>query len=181
MGLFYTGLGDQGRSIIAKKKFSKTHPVMDALGDLDELNSLTGLVRTKIRSHEIRMTLQNVQEALFIIQANVAVSEFGGKYPPPELKKQKITEMEKTIDALEKKINPERGFIVSGETEKSAWLDYARTVSRRAERSVIKYYKSKKPDVSVLAYLNRLSSLFFALARWEAKKSGKKEGHPKYK
>lgn len=181
MKLFYTGKGDRGQSTIGKKKISKTHTVMDALGGLDELNSFIGLVRAKNRNRELKEIMRNVQETLFIIQANVSILEFGGKYSTPKLKSIKIKELEKIIDTLEKKIKPERGFIVSGEERNSAWLDVLRTVARRAERSVLKHDGGKKLDANILAYLNRLSSLFFALARWEAKKSGKKEPHPKYK
>lgn len=181
MRLFYTGKGDHGQSVVGRKKIPKTHPVMDALGDLDELNSLIGLVRSKVSPGNIRKTLRDVQEALFIIQARIAVSKFGSKFPAPELKGHKIKKIEEIIDQLEMRLKPERGFVVTGETEKSAWLDLVRVVARRAERSVLKYNKSKKLDRNILAYLNRLSSLFFALARWESKKSGKKERHPKYK
>lgn len=183
MGLFYTGLGDKGKSVIGKKKISKTHPVMEALGDLDELNSLVGLIRNKFRAGLVKKLLREIQENLFIIQAKIAALEFGGKHSPPELKKQKIIGMEKTIDTLEQKIKPERGFIIAGETENSAWLDYARTVSRRAERSALEYQERgrKTLDVNIIAYLNRLSSLLFALARLEAKTSRTKEKHPKYK
>lgn len=156
---------------------------MDALGDLDELNSLIGLVKSKIVRENIRNILHDTQEALFIIQANVAISKFGGKYPAPKLNNLKIKEIEKIIDALEKKIKPERGFIVAGETENSAWLDYARAVSRRAERSVLKYQsqKKRKLDANIIIYLNRLSSLLFAIARSDAKNSKTKEPHPTYK
>jgi len=196
MGFFYTGKGDSGKSAVGKKKIAKTRPVMEALGDLDELNSLIGLVRSRTGSDKTRKILREAQESLFIIQASIAIAEFGGsprsnksgrgssaggKYPAPELEKSKVKELEKTIDAIEKKIKPERGFIISGESESSAWLDYARAVTRRAERSVLKYHKTKKLNANILAYINRLSSLFFALARSEAKKSGKKEQHPKYK
>lgn len=181
MKLFYTGKGDKGLSDVGRKKISKTHSVMDALGDLDELNSLVGLVRAKNRNGEARKILREVQEALFIIQANVSISEFGGKYSAPEFKNARIKEMEKTIDALEKKIKPERGFIISGESGDSAWLDFARTVARRAERSILKYDRGRKLNASIHAYLNRLSSLLFALARWASKKAGKKENHPSYK
>lgn len=181
MKLFYTGKGDKGQSSVGNKKISKTHPVMGALGDLDELNSLIGLVRSKIRKKRTQKILLDIQESLFIIQANIAVSKFGGKFPAPPLSASKIKNLEQIIDRLEQKLKPERGFVLAGEEEKSAWLDFTRTVARRAERNVLKYDKNKKLDENIFAYLNRLSSLFFALARWESKKTGKKEKHPKYK
>ncbi|MBI2013864.1 MAG: ATP:cob(I)alamin adenosyltransferase [Candidatus Colwellbacteria bacterium] len=195
MGLFYTGKGDSGKSVIGKKKIDKTCVEIAALGDLDELNSLIGVAKARKLSAVTKKILHTVQENLFIIQANVANIMLGGKYKSPAFPKTKITEIERIIDECERKLKPERGFIISGVNETSALLDYVRAVSRRAERSALvfyKNYKSKKqgvminhntllPDSAIMAYLNRLSSLFFALGRMEAKKSHKREKHPKYK
>jgi cob(I)alamin adenosyltransferase len=63
----------------------------------------------------------------------------------------------------------------------SAWVDVLRTVSRRVERSVLRFNKDQELNPEILAYLNRLSSLFFAIARMESKLSGDKEKHPTYK
>ncbi|MEK7138959.1 MAG: ATP:cob(I)alamin adenosyltransferase, partial [Patescibacteria group bacterium] len=71
-------------------------------------------------------------------------------------------------------------FVIPGANETSAWLDLLRAKSRNVERVILKIVNCKlKVDASIMAYMNRLSSLFFALARWEAR--NKKEQHPKYK
>lgn len=197
MGLFYTGKGDKGKSIVGKKKIDKTSIEIEALGDLDELNSLLGIVRHRMLDKRFKEIILDVQENLFIIQANVAGSmlarrSFSGggvsKFKPPEFKDLKIKELEKIIDNLERKIKPAKKFIIPGAMEKSAWLDYARAVSRRAERSVLRFSKNYKLrttdyklDPNILAYLNRLSSLFFALARMIVKESDKSEKYPKYR
>lgn len=189
MGIFYTGKGDKGKSIVGKKKIDKTSIEVEALGDLDELNSLLGIVRSSLARRSFseggvsnkmfKDIILSVQENLFIIQANVAVF-MTPQFKPPVLKKEKITEIEKIIDDFEKKIKPARKFVISGITEESGWLDYVRAVSRRAERGVFKHSKKYKTDPAILAYLNRLSSLFFAMARMSVKMSNKIDQNPKY-
>src|SRR3989344_8706503 len=113
MGLFFTGKGDKGSSHIGKKKYPKDSPIVEALGDLDELNSLLGVVKTQIHRVGLSKKLEKIQENLFIIQARIAWLMYP-KFPSPQITEDKIRAMEKEIDAIEKKIKPERGFVVSG-------------------------------------------------------------------
>ncbi|MEK7542931.1 MAG: cob(I)yrinic acid a,c-diamide adenosyltransferase [Patescibacteria group bacterium] len=190
MGIFYTGKGDKGKSIIGNRKIDKICLEISVLGDLDELNCLLGAVRHEklVPLHE--KIIREVQENLFIIQANVAgATLFCGKqvvrlHSPqevPDFPAGKITEIEKIIDGLEREIKPAKKFVIPGETRESAWLDVARAASRRVEREVLKVHKKYPLPPAIPAYLNRLSSLLFALARAEAKRVGKKERHPGYK
>ena len=178
MALFYTGKGDKGSSIIGKKKYPKDSPIMVALGDLDELNSLLGVIRAASKKG-LKQKLFVVQENLFIIQARVAWVMFS-KFESPQLTQEKIFKMEQEIDAIEKKIQPKRGFIITGENKEAAYLDYARTVARRAERSVVTLTKKQKLPEEIVAYLNRLSGYLYALARLEISESKMKEKKPKY-
>lgn len=179
MGLFYTGKGDKGKSIVGKKKIDKTSIELEALGDLDELNSLLGTIKHRV-SNSFKRIIENVQENLFIIQANVASFMFP-KFKSPEFKQTKIKELEKLIDNFERKIKPAKKFIIPGSTEKSALLDYVRAVSRRAERNVLRYSKKHYLNPDILTYFNRLSSLFFAMARMSNKLSDRKERYPQYR
>ena len=182
MSLFYTGKGDKGSSVVGKKKIKKTNPFVEALGELDELNSMTGILKADNIRPELRKVLHQIQENLFIIQANLAYAMLREKRRPPTFSAHKTSEAEKIIDAIEKKLRPAKGFVISGSTRVSAWLDMLRARSRRVERSVLKINNSKlKIQGSILPYLNRLSSLFFALARDEAFRAGKKEQHPNYR
>lgn len=184
MGLFYTGKGDKGKSIVGKAKIDKTSEDIDVLGELDELNSLLGLIKAKFTEpafSRFRELIHGVQENLFIIQANIANFMFGGKYKAPEFVEDKVKEVERIIDEFEAKIRPEKGFVIAGSDEISAWLDFARAVSRRTERKVIHLSKSRKILPAILSYLNRLSSLLFAMARMKSKIGNKKEKHPSYK
>ena len=177
MGLFYTGKGDKGSSIVGKKRYPKDSIILKALGDLDELNSFIGLARSSIKKKTIGAKLKAVQENLFIIQARIAWIMYP-KFKTPEIRKEKIKELEKEIEAIEKKIRPERGFIIPGSGETDSWLDVLRTITRRVERTVNTLHRKHPLPPEILTYLNRLSSYFYALAREQAKK---KEPRPSYK
>jgi len=178
MALFYTGKGDKGSSPVGKKKYPKDSPILEVLGDLDELNSLLGVIRSSAKK-ELNRKILLVQENLFIIQARIAWLMFK-KFESPQMTKDKIQKMEHEIERIETKIRPERGFIISGESEQASWLDYARTVTRRAERSAVKLNKKHKLPQELLTYLNRLSSYLYALARLEISESNIREKKPRY-
>jgi cob(I)alamin adenosyltransferase len=180
MTFFYTGKGDKGKSFIGGKKYPKDSPIVEALGDLDELNSLLGVVRTQIRRPNLAKKLEGVQENLFIIQARIAWLMYP-KFPSPQMTEKKIKAMEQEINAIEKKIQPKRGFVISGSDPIASWLDMLRAVSRRAERRVVKLRKTRALPQEIITYLNRLSSYFYALARVEISAKKIKESRPTYK
>ena len=181
MGLFYTGKGDGGQSDLGFKKVSKSRVEIRILGDLDHLNSLIGVVKNQpFKKNQIRFgaILTGIQENLFIIQAHIGCL-MAGKFKAPEFKKAKVQQLEELIDAFEKQVKPERGFIIPGASFNSAWLDLARTFTRKTELSVLRLKNKLEPKIP--AYLNRLSSLFYAMARLAAKQEQKKEKHPVYR
>lgn len=174
--MLYTRRGDKGRtSIFGCRKFSKNSPKIEALGALDELNSLLGLckIKTKNVRHSVFNILEEVQNDLFVLQAEIAGS--GEK-----LKIGKTKEIEKIIDKIEKELPKQKSFAISGGTELSALLDFSRAIARRAERRAVALKGKDKLSFESLKYLNRLSSLLFALARQCNKKSGIKERSPRY-
>ncbi|OGN03467.1 MAG: ATP:cob(I)alamin adenosyltransferase [Candidatus Yanofskybacteria bacterium RIFCSPHIGHO2_01_FULL_42_12] len=190
MPIFYTRKGDDGRSRIGKKVVSKTCLEVEALGQLDELNSMVGVLKSGKVSGILKKHLHEIQENLFIIQSHVANLMLGSKFKVPKFsaeggsasggERSKVEEAEKIIDEIERKLPPLKKFVISGINQTSAWLDLLRAKSRNVERKILEIRNSKlEIDASILAYINRLSSLFFALARWEA--NGKKEQHPKYR
>ncbi len=187
MGLYFTRKGDGGESIVGQKKIDKTSPEIQAVGELDELNSLVGLIRTKKDlSEEFKKLLSEIQENLFIIQANCAEFMFHDengkpKYPAPEFKAVKVWDIEKIIEAYEKEVDPAKKFVIAGSNKVSAWLDYARAVSRRAERAVLGFNKLHPLAPEILSYMNRLSSLLYAMARVNSKREDIKESNPTYK
>ena len=179
MPLFYTRKGDDGSSHVGKKKIKKTNPFVEALGQLDELNSMLGVIKTMKVRPILKTILHDAQESLFIIQAHLAYLMLKEKRTPPLFNKDKVRELEVIIDKIEAKINPAKKFVISGTTHVSAWLDLLRAKSRNAERMVLRADRNEKLNHEIRKYLNRLSSLFFALARDEAE--NKKEKHPSYK
>lgn len=188
--MLYTGKGDQGTTKVldSKERFSKGSEMAEALGSLDELNSFLGLCKFKARQVQdggvligareetTSEILKNTQENLFIIQAQVAGAD-------KKITKAKVTKIEKIVNTIEQEIPPLRGFSIAGGTELSALLDVARTIARRTERRVvaIKELGLRRLPGHTLPYLNRLSSLLFALARLSNHRSGIKEETPSYK
>jgi cob(I)alamin adenosyltransferase len=176
--MLYSGVGDDGMTKkfdCEQQKISKSSEVPEALGTLDELNAFLGFV--KVRSTESRITdaLREIQENLFIIQAEVAGAD-------KKIQEGKVKNIEKLINEIEKEIPPLKEFSIAGGTELSALLDIARTLARRAERRLIaaKDVQACVLSSEIIAYLNRLSSLLFALARFANHLAGIAEETPHY-
>lgn len=184
--MLYTRKGDDGttKTFSCDQRISKSSSIAEALGALDETNSFLGLC--KVRSQKEKLVLpdgsafsqriHDVQKNLFIIQAEVAGSEMS-------ITEDKIKEIEKIVDDIEKELPPIKTFFISGGTKLAALFDISRTISRRAERRVVQVYEERDVKVGEFtkAYLNRLSSLLYALARLSNHKSGITEESPDYK
>jgi len=176
--MLYSGKGDRGQTEIfgCDQRISKSSLVVEALGMLDELNSFLGVCKTKAGGQSgFSEVLGNIQQDLFIIQAELAGAE-------EHIKEEKIKKMEEAINDIEKKLPPIKTFLISGGTELSSLLDYARTLARRAERDSVRVSEEgvQKLSKESLMYLNRLSSLLYAMARLINAKSGIKEESPHY-
>ena len=177
--MLYTGKGDDGTTKIFgcnQQKISKSSEVPEALGALDELNAFIGFVKVQsARETRIANALRKAQENLFIVQAEVAGAD-------KKIQKSAVEDAEKLIGEIEKEIPQLKGFSIAGGTELSALLDVARTLSRRAERRIIaaKDAGACKISEETLSYMNRLSSLLFALARLANHLAGVEEETPHY-
>ncbi|MFA5998315.1 MAG: cob(I)yrinic acid a,c-diamide adenosyltransferase [Candidatus Paceibacterota bacterium] len=175
----YTGKGDGGTTTTFgcnQQRISKSSELPEALGSLDELNAFLGFVKMRsVSEPRIASVLRDIQESLFIIQAQTA----GADKKLEEGSAEKIGEM---VNVIEKEIPPIKGFSIAGGTELSALLDVARTLSRRAERRVVAVQEMKLRELpsGTMAYMNRLSSLLFALARLANHLAGVKEENPRY-
>lgn len=193
---FFTGAGDTGKSKIGKTEISKADFLFDVLGNLDELNSWLGFCKvaagkTYIRlknfrkdSIEILPILKEIQEMLFIAQAEIAAIGLSAD-PPAGGNSKKITAektefLERIIGEIDSVLPPLKNFVIPGGSELSARLDIARAISRRVEKSAVKYGKEKELSPELLKFLNRLSSALFALARYANFKLGIKEENPNY-
>jgi cob(I)alamin adenosyltransferase len=176
--IYFTGKGDKGETEINGKKFAKDSLIFEVLGELDELNSLIGLAKNYLPKKFFKK-LTEIQNDLFIIQANVAYYLYK-KFKPPEFYKSRIDELEKEIKEIEKKIRTQKSFVIYGSDKDSAWFDYLRGVIRRVERRMVGFTKKYKLDDEILSYINRLSSYFYALARFICYNKGVKEKSPWY-
>jgi len=183
---FFTGKGDQGTTKLfdsqSGQRVSKTSPIFECLGMLDELNTLAGWCKVAIPKDFAvegkigKELLHDVQNHLFTIQAEVAGA-------PKSVPQESVKELSALINAIEKQLPEIKTFFVPGGTEFPARLDVARAVPRRAERRLITLHESGERAVSESsrAYANRLSSLFYALTRLANHHAGIQEQPPEYK
>ena len=163
----YTKTGDQGMTgLLGKDRVSKDDVRIEAYGTVDELNAVLGLVR----AHGIEPALDGLaaqlQEELFVAGSALADPSPGGSFYHA-LTSDHIKRLETTIDALETELKPLTEFILPGGTLAAAHIHLARTVCRRAERLTVRLSRREGESVSetLIIYLNRLSDLFFVLAR----------------
>ena len=131
--------------------------------------------KIKVGKFTFGKIVHECQNNLFIIQAEVAGAN-------KSINEDKVKEVENIIDTIEKILPPIKSFFISGGTELTASFDFARTLARRAERRVVAVHEEKVVNVGLnsLTYLNRLSSLLYALARLTNHKSGITEDKPRY-
>ncbi len=183
--MLYTRKGDTGttKTFGCDQRISKSSAIAEALGSLDETNSFLGLCKVhpkaknyKLKTKSFSEIVHSVQQNLFIVQAELAGA-------PKTISKDKVVEVETIIDTIEKELPPIKTFFISGGTELASLFDFARTLSRRAERRVVGVNEESKMKIGAdtLAYLNRLSSLLYALARFSNHKCAINEEPPSYK
>ncbi|MFA6006609.1 MAG: cob(I)yrinic acid a,c-diamide adenosyltransferase [Candidatus Paceibacterota bacterium] len=191
---FYTGKGDKGDTGFfgTAERHPKSSMRVECLGAVDELGSWVGLCRAKLVTEERPPSgglssvtkskiLEEVQQNLFIIQG-----EFGGA--DVHLNEKHLAKLEEDIADISKRLPEITSFVLPGASELGAILDITRTIARRVERRVVAYAKDTQLMGAVqgrareftLAYLNRLSSLLYVLARHEAAKRGTQEKTPTY-
>lgn len=169
----YTRSGDKGlTSLIGGKRVSKDSSRVDAYGDIDELNAVLGIVRSQAKDNVIKKIISVIQNDLFIMGADLASPM---DIRAPRIKPVSIRRLERSIDKFLKELDPLKEFILPTGSGGGHYLHLARTVARRAERSIVRLKKEEKINDNVLKYINRLSDLLFVMARIENKRSGFEE------
>ena len=163
----YTRTGDNGTTGLGDgTRVAKDSARVEAMGDVDELNAVIGVLLTEPLPEIISKTLTRVQHDLF---------DLGGEICIPGhvmVKAERIAVLEETLDQLNDDLSPLKEFILPGGTRAAAYCHLARTVCRRAERQLIKLgHEEAVTDVS-LQYLNRLSDLLFVMCRVINKDAG---------
>ena len=168
----YTKKGDQGStSLYRGGATSKASYRIAAIGDVDELNCQIGLIVTLVDDKQTTKVLQQIQNDLFDIGADLAtVTEKNDeKYNTGSLNPGSETFLEKEIDIMDAKLDPLTNFILPGGSASATTAHLARAVCRRAERAVVNLAGMEYVNPAVIIYLNRLSDFLFMLARFQNK------------
>jgi cob(I)alamin adenosyltransferase len=172
----YTRRGDGGEtSLLGGRRVDKGHARVEAMGDVDELNAALGVAITVAGDALVKRRLESIQHDLFALGAELASprGESDERRPAtPGLPTGRTAELEAWIDETEEQLTPLTAFVLPGGVPSAAALHLARTVCRRAERSVVRLSEEGSVDPDLLRYLNRLSDLLFVLARNENRLAG---------
>jgi cob(I)alamin adenosyltransferase len=162
-----TRTGDGGEtSLFGKERVRKTDPRIEALGDLDETQSVIGLARSLAPRSSLGRVLLELQRGLYLVMAEVATPQEDLARLKERLDATAVGRLDQILEALKKKTPVEGRFVIPGENRISASLDHARTVARRAERRVVECVDAGYVSGRDLGpWLNRLSDLLFVLAR----------------
>lgn len=162
-----TKKGDRGATELADgQRVSKTHPRIRCLGALDELSCQLGLV-LPVAPDELRETIRRLQNDLFNLGGELATPQQKGL-----LGEERVNEMEREIQRLNRGLPPLKEFLLPGGSEVAARLHVARAVCRRAEREVVALLEKESGRRLWVQYLNRLSDLLFVLARRQQQEPG---------
>ena len=165
----YTKTGDKGDTgLIDGSRISKSDLRIIAYGEVDEANSHIGLIISNIEKNsifdDVKKILLDVQQDLFVLGAELA-NPNTLKDDNMLVKREMSSTIEKYIDNFESELAPISNFILPGGSIESSLIHICRTVVRRAETSAVALAKEQKINQEILTYLNRISDLFFVLAR----------------
>ena len=170
----HLGRGDSGYTdLFGPERVPKYDERVEAFGTIDEATSALGMARAAAHSERVQQLLQEVQQDLYVIMAELAT--------PPKLRERlgehiaaaDVERVEAETRAVQQQVTLPNQFILPGACQASAVLDFSRAVVRRAERQVAKLVHDKVVEnAEVLRYLNRASSLLFVLARYEEVSQG---------
>ncbi len=164
----YSGSGDGGRTgLVGKQQVSKGSRRIDVIGELDELSAALGMARAFAGQELTRTILVEIQRDIYVLMASLAVAGKADKHSST-LDPSRVNWLEEQIDVVAARTKLPKGFIIPGDAPGGGTLDFARTVARRVERRVVHQVdRGRKVAPDILCYLNRVSSLLFALELYE--------------
>ena len=164
----YTRTGDKGETGMATgERVAKDSAIMQAQGDVDELNSLLGLLACRLEG-DICLDVKTIQNDLFDLGGELSCAQ-------PLIKQQRIDWLEEKLDQLNEELLPLKEFILPGGGEAASVCHLARAVCRRAERTLVTAAREVEINPRLLAYINRLSDLLFVMSRFITKQQGEAE------
>jgi cob(I)alamin adenosyltransferase len=163
----YTRTGDDGTTGLGDgKRVNKDSLRVEAMGEVDELNAVIGIMLTEPLSEIISKTLTRVQHDLFDLGGEVCIPGY------VMVKAERVDALENVLDELNDGLTPLKEFILPGGCRAAAYCHLARTVCRRAERQLIRLSREETVTEVSLQYLNRLSDLLFVMCRATNKDAG---------
>jgi cob(I)alamin adenosyltransferase len=166
----YTRTGDGGTTGLAdRSRVAKDAPRIEAIGAVDELNSVVGLLLAEELPDAERACLAGVQHDLLDVGGELSVPGH------PIIGKAHVERLEAELDRLNASLPPLKDFILPGGSRAAAIAHVARTVCRRAERRLVTLSRKQKVAPPLLAYLNRLSDLLFIIARATNRHAGRQD------
>ena len=172
----YTRTGDAGEtSLFGGGRVRKDAVRIEAYGMVDELNATLGMARAHLQADDglssVDQLLRGIQSDLFVLGADLATPPEARTHPP-RIAEAHVEALERAIDEHESDLPALKNFILPAGGAAASAFHFARTVARRAERSVVHAARSETLAPAAVVYLNRLSDLLFVLARWCAHRSG---------
>jgi len=162
----YTKSGDKGQtSLLGGKRVPKYHLRIEAYGTIDELNSFVGLLRDQEIAPHYKDILFETQDRLFTAESLIAADQGSEGYNLPTLSESDITLLEQEIDKMNEVLPALTNFILPGGHQAVSLAHVCRTITRRAERLIVRLAEDQPVDEVIVRYFNRLSDYFFVLAR----------------
>ena len=181
----YTRSGDDGSTgLVGGRRVAKDDPRVAAYGNVDELNSAVGVVRARLGEPPYRRRvaaraldeqLGRLQQELFDLGSELATPPEDAYPQMIRVGDEQVARLERSIDELQKDLEPLASFVLPGGGSAGAGLHLARCICRRAERAASGLQRTGAVSADVVRYLNRLSDLLFVQARWIAAKTGHHE------
>ncbi|RDE19894.1 cob(I)yrinic acid a,c-diamide adenosyltransferase [Motiliproteus coralliicola] len=167
----YTRTGDKGTTGLGDgSRVNKDDARIEAIGDIDELNSLIGLLNCELADEDpLRDQLHEIQQSLFNLGGELSVPGYA------LIQAEHIEALEQLLDQLNEELPPLKDFILPGGNRPASVCHLARSVCRRAERRLVTLSRDSDTRPECQSYLNRLSDLLFVCARWLARRDGGQE------
>jgi cob(I)alamin adenosyltransferase len=164
----YTRTGDEGKTSLGDgSRLPKFHLRVSAYGSIDEANAVIGIAKLHVLDDEVLQVLGHIQNDLFDVGADLCRPEkLAATHESLRITDDQVLWLENKIDLFNADLAPLDSFVLPGGSHASAHLHHARTVTRRAERLVAELASEAHVNPAVLRYVNRLSDLFFVLARF---------------
>jgi cob(I)alamin adenosyltransferase len=161
----YTRTGDKGKTSLGDgKRVLKSSSRIEAIGTIDEVNALLGVLQAQCQDHiSVGDLIRHIQNDLFDMGADLCMPDGESCL---RLQEKQVVFLEENLDGYNSNLNPLTSFILPGGHRLAADYHYARTVVRRAERCLTALHESHPINPYIIHYTNRLSDLLFVLARY---------------